>query len=52
MVTVTCESVTTSRVSMVPLKRVNLPRTLLTIRWRTVNATSEWTGSMSQVPVV
>jgi hypothetical protein len=29
-----------------PWKRVKWPRTLLTIRWRTVKATSEWPGSM------
>jgi hypothetical protein len=29
-----------------PWKRVKWPRTLLTIRCRTVKATSEWPGSM------
>jgi hypothetical protein len=29
-----------------PWKRVKWPRTLLTMRWRTVKATSEWPGSM------
>lgn len=51
IVTVTRESVTFSRVSMVSSKRANRPRTLLTIRCRTVNPTSECTGSMSQFPM-
>jgi hypothetical protein len=38
-----------SRVSS-PWKRVKWPRTLLTIRWRTVKATSEWPGSIVKVP--
>ena len=35
-----------------PVKPVNVPRTFDTIRWRTVKETSEWAGSMAQVPAV
>ena len=40
-----------SAVTMVPPKSPKRPRTLLTIRWRTVNDTSVCTGSIFQVPV-
>ena len=50
MVAVTLESRADSPVTMSPLKTLNLPRTLLTIMWRTEKPTSEWTGSMVQVP--
>ncbi len=34
-----------------PSNREKLPFTLLTIMWRALNPMSEWTGSMSQVPL-
>jgi hypothetical protein len=44
------ESSRDSPVTISPLKEVNLPRTLLTIMWRTENPISEWVGSIVQVP--
>ena len=41
--------VTSSVVTMLPSNFSNWPRTLV-IRWRTVKPTSEWLGSMVQVP--
>src|SRR6476660_9866571 len=35
-----------------PVKPVKVPRTFDTIRWRTVKETSEWAGSMFQLPAV
>jgi len=34
------------------VKSVNLPRTLVTMRWRAVKESSLWAGSMFQVPGV
>lgn len=34
----------------VPVTSVNRPRTLVTMKWRPVRATSAWAGSISQVP--
>jgi len=45
-----CESSTFSAVTMFPVNSVNLPRIFDTIRCRTVNVTSECTGSIFQVP--
>src|SRR5215472_646658 len=39
-----------SPVTISPENVRNLPRTLLTIMWRAVKPTSEWTGSIDQVP--
>ena len=50
MVALTLESTGDSPVTISPLNSLNLPRTLLTIMWRTEKPTSEWTGSMVQVP--
>ena len=46
----TLESSGSSPVTNVPENSVNLPFTLLTIRWRTLKPTSEWVGSMVHVP--
>ncbi len=46
----TLESSGSSPVTKVPENSVNLPFTLLTIRWRTLNPTSEWVVSMVHVP--
>ena len=46
----TLESRGFSPVTKVPENSVNLPFTLLTIRWRTLNPTSEWVGSMAHAP--
>jgi hypothetical protein len=46
MVAVTEEASGSGARASSPWKRVKWPRTLLTIRWRTVKATSEWPGSM------
>ena len=35
-----------------PLNVSNLPRTLLTIRWRTEKLIDEWTGSIAHVAVL
>ena len=48
---VTVESRGLSAVTISPSKEANLPRTLLTIMWRTEKPTSECTGSMVHVPV-
>src|SRR5664279_1033518 len=45
-----CESSTFSAVTMFPVNSVNLPRIFDTIRCWTMNATSECTGSIVQVP--
>src|SRR5207248_5034115 len=50
MVALTRESSGFSPVVMSPLNTLNFPRTLLTIMWRTEKPTSEWTGSIVQVP--
>ena len=50
MVARTVESSGFSAVTSVPLKVPKRPFTLLTIMWRTENETSEWTGSICQVP--
>src|SRR5580704_4406478 len=47
---VTVESSGFSPVTISPEKVRNRPRTLLTIMWRAAKPTSEWTGSMDQVP--
>ena len=39
-----------SAVTMLPENSANRPRTFVTTRWRTTKPTSEWAGSMSQVP--
>ena len=46
----TLESSGFSPMVMVPSKVLKEPLTLLTIRCRTLKPTSEWTGSMVQVP--
>ena len=46
----TLESSGFSAMVMVPSKVLKVPLTLLTIRCRTLKPTSEWTGSMFQVP--
>src|SRR2546423_9025955 len=50
IVAVTWDSSGFSPVTTSPLNVVNLPRTLLTIMCRTEKPTSEWTGSIVQVP--
>ena len=52
MVAVTLESSGDSPVTMLPPNEVNLPRTLLTIMWRTEKPISEWIGSIVQVPAM
>ena len=39
-----------SAISTVPVTPVNRPRTLVTMKWRPMNARSVWPGSMSQAP--
>jgi hypothetical protein len=46
------EGVASGATVIVPLKVSNLPRTLLTIRWRTENSIDEWTGSIAHVPTL
>src|SRR3954451_8943833 len=41
-----------SPISTAPSNSVKVPRTLLTMRWRTLKPTTEWLGSMVQVPAV
>ena len=40
------------RGKLAPLNVPKVPRTLLTIRWRTENPMDEWTGSMVHVPAL
>jgi hypothetical protein len=46
MVASTCDCDRSSAITTVPPVSENLPRTLLTIRWRPVNDTPAWPGSM------
>jgi hypothetical protein len=46
------EGVPSSATTIAPLKVPNVPRTLLTTRWRTEKPMDEWTGSMAQVPAL
>jgi len=48
---VTEDAAGSSAICSAPLNVRNVPRTLLTMRCRTVKDTSEWLGSMVQVPV-
>src|SRR5205823_3221928 len=48
-VALTDESRTLSPISMVPSNSVNVPRTLLTMRWRTVKPTTEWLWGRARV---
>jgi hypothetical protein len=50
IVAVTVEASGSEARTISPSKRVKWPRTLLTIMWRAVKATSEWTGSIVHVP--
>lgn len=50
MVAFTDESERFSAMTSSASKRLKVPRTLLTIMWRTLKETSEWVGSIDQVP--
>ncbi len=52
MVTDTEDSLGSSAVTISPSTPSKRPRTFDTPKWRTVNETSEWLGSMAQVPVM
>lgn len=45
-------AVPSSATVIAPVKSLKVPRTLLTMRWRTEKPTVEWTVSMAQVPAV
>jgi hypothetical protein len=44
------DGVPSSPTTIAPPNFSNLPRTLLTIKWRTEKLTDEWAGSIAQVP--